>query len=157
MILAIDPGNKESGYCFLNKDYTPRIFDKVDNETLRDLLRFYLTTGMITEAVIEKVASYGMPVGETVFDTCIWIGRFTELLHTCDIPVEYVRRKEYVVDLCGSPKAKDSNVIQYLIDRFASDTPNHGKGTKSDPGWFYGFKKDVWQAYAIGVWYLDKS
>ncbi len=38
-------------------------------------------------------------------------------------------------------KAKDSNIIQALIDLFAKDTPNKGKGTKKEPGYFYGFKK----------------
>ena len=160
MILAIDPGNKQSGYAILDTDYKPVDFGKIDNTTLKSIIRQAVWSKRVDRVVIEMVASYGMPVGETVFDTCVWIGRFTELIAQCptqDAEITYVKRKEYIVDLIGSVKAKDSNVIQYLIDRFAKDTPNRGKGTKKSPGWFYGVSKDVWQAIAIGVWYLDKE
>lgn len=151
-VLAIDPGNKESGWCILH-DYRPIDFGKTNNEKLLYQLMFDYTK--FDKAVIEMVASYGMPVGETVFDTCRWIGRFEQVLTALNIPPDFVKRKEYVTELCGSSRAKDANVIQYLIDRFAKDTPNRGKGTKQAPGWFYGVSKDVWQAIGLGVYYTD--
>ena len=98
-----------------------------------------------------------MPVGETTFDTCIWIGRFYEAINSKypGVDIGFIYRKDEKMNLCGSMKAKDSNIIQALIDRFAPNTPNKGKGTKKEPGWFYGFKKDIWQAYAVGVTYYD--
>ena len=39
--------------------------------------------------------------------------------------------------------------------RFAHGQPNHGKGTKAQPGWFYGFHADIWQAYALAVYAAD--
>ena len=101
--------------------------------------------------VIEMIASYGMPVGKEVFDTCVWIGQFKEIATMKNKKVEYIYRKDEKMNLCNSMKAKDSNIRQALIDRFGV------VGTKKNPGWFYGFKKDIWQAYAVGVTYLDKE
>ena len=60
-----------------------------------------------------------------------------------------IYRKEEKINLCGSMKAKDSNIRQALLDRFGI------VGTKKEPGWFYGMKKDMWSAYAVGTTYLD--
>ena len=153
MILAIDPGNIQSGYCFMAEDYKPIIHGKADNK----LILTKIDSAEVRYAVIEMVASYGMPVGQTVFDTCVWIGRFTQELENNGIPVKYVKRKEYVAEFCGNTRANDANVRQYLVDRFAPYTPNHGKGVKKSPGWFYGVSKDAWSAIAIGTYFLDKE
>jgi hypothetical protein len=155
MILAIDPGCIESAYVVLNEnDLSVIESGKVENEKLL-LFITYLNT-QINHIVIEMVASYGMAVGREVFETVFWIGRFWEEAQKhkhCKILKLY--RKEEKMNLCGSMKAKDSNVIQALIDRFAYNVPNKGKGTKKSPGWFYGVSKDIWQAYAVGVTYHD--
>jgi hypothetical protein len=65
--------------------------------------------------------------------------------------VDFIYRAEEKMNLCYSMKAKDSNIRQALIDRFGE------VGTKNNPGFFYGFKKDIWAAFAVGVTYLDKK
>lgn len=95
------------------------------------------------------IASYGMPVGKEVFETCVWIGRFVELAKLQNTDVEYIYRKDEKMNICHNMKAKDSNIRQALIDRFGP------VGTKKNPGWFYGFKADIWSAYAVGITYLD--
>ena len=73
------------------------------------------------------VASYGMPVGKEVFETCVAIGQFKQKAMENDIPVEFIYRKDEKMNLCHSMKAKDSNIRQALIDRFGP------VGTKKNP------------------------
>jgi hypothetical protein len=156
VILAIDPGNIESGYVLVNKDtLEPLEIGKIENEKLMWQMKRGESKA-IKHVAIEKIASYGMPVGETTFDTCIWIGKF-ELVSELylDTTPKYIYRKDEKMNLCHTMKAKDSNIIQALVDRFASCQKNYGKGTKKKPGWFYGFSRDIWQAYAVAVTYHD--
>lgn len=159
MILAIDPGNIESGYVVLADDLGVIDLGKVQNEELIKIIKkCFQDWGELDleiNCAIEMIASYGMAVGQSVFETCIWIGRFTEICNSYGIEPKYIYRKDEKMNLCNSMKANDSNITQALIDRFAPYTPNKGKGTKKEPGWFYGFKKDIWQAYAVGVTYYD--
>lgn len=158
MILAIDPGNVQSAYVLMDDiTYKPIKFGILPNEGLLLEIEcdFYeWNSGNYLEpetVVIEMVASYGMAVGKTVFDTCVWIGRFTQEAYTHGCKIEYIYRQEEKMNLCHTMKAKDANIRQALIERFGV------VGTKKNPGWFYGFKNDIWAAYAVGVTYLDKQ
>lgn len=154
MILAIDPGNIESGWCLIGDHY--KIIDKGKDKN-ESIERLAIVAGQPDEIVIEMVASYGMAVGQTVFETCVWIGRFIEIGQQYG-EVSMIYRKDIKMNICGQTRAKDSNIRQALIDRFSYDRhkAKGGKGTKSDPGFFFGFKSDIWAAYALGVTYLDK-
>jgi len=160
-VLAIDPGTTESAYVLLNPELKPVAFAKMENEHLIDEAVSQMLvnmTGNVSEQVdvaIEMVASYGMPVGREVFETCVWIGRFWEQLSKFKNKT-YIYRKDEKMTICGSPKANDATIRQALVDRFAYGYSNHGKGTKKNPSVFYGFSKDCWQAMAVGVTYHDK-
>lgn len=155
MILAIDPGNIESGYVVLDENLRPMEIGKIENNDLLNKCGNGSFKGCKYIA-IEMIASNGMAVGKSVFETCFWIGRFYDrLLYELDIEPKFIYRAEEKINLCNSMRAKDSNIVQALIDRFAPNTSNRGKGSKKEPGWFYGFKKDIWQAYAVGVTYHD--
>ena len=104
------------------------------------------------------IASYGMSVGQDIFETCVWVGRFQQVCESFGcygLPCDLVYRRNVKLHLCHTSKAKDANITQALIDRFASGQPNRGKGTKADPGWFFGFKADIWAAYALAVYVSD--
>lgn len=150
-ILAIDPGNRQSAFVVLDGDtLQPLEFDKIDNFSLLDKLADMEPMHM----AIEMVASYGMPVGAEVFETCVWIGRFWQATSWM-VSKSYVFRREEKLAICHSPRANDATIRQALVDRFAPGVPNKGKGTQKDPGWFYGFRADIWQAYAVGVTWAD--
>lgn len=155
-ILAIDPGSSESAYVVIDSTTCrPMRFDKIDNRKLHDLL-YAAAFDDCDHTAVEMIASYGMSVGAEVFETCVWIGRFVELaLLRHRGPVNRIKRLPIKVHHCHSAKAKDANITQALVDRFAPGAPNRGKGTKADPGWFYGFAADVWQAYALAVYVAD--
>ncbi len=150
-ILAIDPGSMQSAYVVIDAaTCDPLDIGKIDNDLIREDLRSKAFGADVT--AIEMIASYGMAVGAEVFTTCVWIGRFAECAGD---NVALIGRQTVKLHHCHSSKAKDANVTQALIDRFASGQPNRGKGTKAAPGWFYGFHADIWQAYALAVYVAD--
>ena len=159
MILAIDPGNEQSTWVIIDEEtYKPLLFAKEANREVYEKVWRFANDGEKPKLVIEMVSHYGtgMPAGESVFDTCVWIGKFISQWEGVSEEEETVIKRQTIkAHLCGSTRAKDSNVIQALVDRFAKGQPNYGKGTKANPGWFYGFSADIWQAYALGVTYLD--
>lgn len=156
-ILAIDPGNMESGYVLVEHDgkEIQKVLDvgKVPNGEMYSV--FFSTYDHLA---IEMVAGMGMPVGQEVFDTCFWIGRFWEFatLYGVSHPPQKIFRREEKLYLCGRASAKDANIRQALVDRYAPGQPNYGKGTKKNPGFFYGFAADMWAAMAVATTYFDK-
>lgn len=150
-VLAIDPGNRQSAWCMIDGEtLKPLSFGKEENQVVLTAVQ-HLSYDSI---VIERVASYGMAVGRDVFETCEWVGRFTQAAR---VPPDYVYRQEEKLHLCGDSRAKDTNIRRALIDRFAQHDLKNGKGTKKNPDWFYGFSADVWAAYAVGITYIETS
>ena len=148
-VLALDPGDTQTGYCFIDTDtLRPLRFGKEDNQNVLLLVQMETYDLLVSE----RVASYGMAVGRNVFETCEWVGRYTQASHA---PVAYIYRQEEKLHICHDSRAKDSNIRRALIDRFAQHDLKNGRGTKKRPDWFYGFRKDVWAAYAAGITYIE--
>lgn len=148
-ILAIDPGYEKSA-CLI---YSPgRILgDPVIEPNERVMQHILCWRHACSHLAIEMVASYGMPVGREVFETCVWIGQFIERWKG---PYTKVYRKDVKMHLCHSMKAKDSNIHAALLDRFGPGKEN-AVGTKKAPGPLYGIKKDLWAALAVAVVWTD--
>jgi hypothetical protein len=147
-LLAIDPGNEESA-LLLYDDSGPVRWEKLPN----DIARQQIEGGqwIADQMAIEMVASYGMPVGATVFETCVSIGRFVELwegLHPGQ-EAQFIYRRTVKLHICGTARAKDANVRQALIDRYGGKEKAIGK--KATPGPLYGMSGDCWSALAVAV------
>jgi hypothetical protein len=147
-LLAIDPGPIISAYCCFDLAHgVPESFATVTNDEMLAVVE-----NRAGSMAIEMIASYGMPVGKEVFETCLWIGRFIERwLSTGRPEPTRITRHEVKLHLCHSARAKDSNIAQALKDRFGD------KGTKKTPGILYGIKGDEWAALAVAVTQADRS
>ncbi len=137
-IIAIDPGTTRSAYVIYGEGIKEvGIFDNWD---MAELLRVV----DVKRLAIEMIASMGMILGQTSYETCVWIGRFIQAFSGS---YSLVYRREVKREICGSPHAKDANIRQALIDKFGAP------GTKKEPGRTYGFRKDIWAALAVAVTY----
>ena len=153
-LLAIDPGNVQTAYCLMDENYRPLCKDKVENaDMLRYISENYLE---IDQIAVEMIASYGMPVGAEVFETCVMVGKIEQLAESLRIPVERVKRIEEKQFICFDSRAKDANIRRGLIERFAQHDMKNGTGTKKNPDWFYGFHSDIWAAFAVGFVFFTK-
>lgn len=142
MILAIDPGTTQSGWCEYNDRRVLR--SGVESNSIMLLHVKSLSITGVYSLAIEKIVGMGMVVGQEVFDTCIWIGRFQQAWRDPDA-VRLIPRRQVKLHVCGSPQAKDKNIRQALIDKLGP------VGTKANPGPLYGVTSHAWSALAIAV------
>jgi hypothetical protein len=132
-ILGIDPGNVQSAIVLYNTETKTIDMARIQkNEELAGALVYFQHTKI--KPYIEMIASYGMAVGKEVFNTCVWIGRFLQILEINE--PELIYRKDVKLTLCNSMRAKDTNIRQACIDILGKEK------TK-------GIKKDMWSALAI--------
>lgn len=148
-LIAIDPGSEQSAIVWISHNGIPKGFDKANNlsvlKAVHGIGRVTISTGW-THLAIEMIASYGMPVGKEVFDTCVWIGRFIEAWGG---PYTLVYRRDVKMFLCGNNTAKDGSIRQALIDRYGGKETAIGRKTSQGP--LYGISADVWSALAVAV------
>lgn len=167
--LACDPGCDFSAWVLFDGSRI-KILEarKESNETLLEYLRYRksINASSPDRLVCEMVKSYGMSVGDTVFQTCVMIGRILEA--SLQMDQRLVHRKEIVTHICGSARAKDGNVRQALIDRFGGEKelkkPVEEKRSKRTGlvlhegipgGVLCNLSGDMWSALAVAVYDHD--
>ena len=158
--IGIDPGPKTSGVVAIRECGVTECEAANDNQ---DLLNWLADLNHDVEwsydsiVLIEWIESYGMPVGAETFHTCRWVGRFQQAALDAGMAVELVPRKTVKMTLCGSMRAKDSNVRQALIDRYGGSR-GVAVGTKKKPGPLYGVSGHAWSALAVvEAWKMDNK
>ena len=148
-LIAIDPGTVKSGVCVFDGNKVTDAY-VVENEILvRQLALANRCMESQPTVVIEMIASYGMAVGKETFETCVWIGRFIQV---CD-DAHRMFRKEVKIHLCGTTRAKDTNIWQAIVDRFGGKESAVGK--KKTPGPLYGVTSHSRAALALGLCWID--
>lgn len=140
-ILAIDPGTYESGYVVWDGK-SIIAYGKVDNHKMLKIIAD--PPWDVDLLAVERVASYGQRVGQEVFDTCMWTGRFIQAADAELLAFKLIYRMTIKKYLIGSHTAKDADIRRRLLDVVGP------QGTKKAPGPTYGIKSDIWQALALG-------
>lgn len=138
-ILAIDPGTTQSGWVLLDGGQVVSSGVEPNDQVLQRI-----RVSVADRLAVEMIASYGMAVGREVFQTCVWVGRFQQAWRDPGA-VRLVFRQQVKLHLCQSPRAKDANIRQALIDRLGP------QGTKKAPGPTYGVSSHAWAALGVAV------
>ena len=145
-VVAIDPGPELSAWVLWDAKNIVNKHISNNQELINNPYLWDQKTCGADVLVIEKIMSYGMTVSASIFDTVFWTGRFCQAWGG---DFERVPRMDVKMHLCHNSRARDSNIRQALIDRFGPP------GTKRIPGLTYGLRKDLWQAFALAVTWID--
>lgn len=134
--VGIDPGPRESAYVVWDGT---RVMESADLPNGK-LAEYLDSADEYTTVACEWIESFGMAVGREVFETVFAIGTFSQYA-----VLRLVPRRDVKLHLCASPRAKDGNIRQALIDRFGA------VGTKKTPGPLLGIAGHRWAALAVAV------
>lgn len=156
-ILGIDPGTGQSGWVIYDSDNHSIIGSGIwDNEALLSAIPDFNFDVM----AIEMVASYGMPVGATTFETVFWVGRFAQLSESINRYVRrYYKKTDINPSICFNSNVKDAMIRRALLDMF----PKNGGGsepsvgTKKQPGALYGINSHMFPALAVALTHALKK
>jgi len=162
-ILAIDPGNIESGWVVFStgmRRVSGSNFDIIGSGKCKNVDLIYdigYEFPGYDILVMEEMVAYGK-CGREVTDTAFWAGR---LCQASTVDFRLVSRSK----VRGHFEARtDKDIIERLIERFCPELyAKFGSKELSRPKlinaareeYFKTFKEDVWQAFALGVCWYD--
>ncbi len=149
MILGIDPGQHQSGWCELDRvkgKYVVLGSGVIANSEL--LYNLALRDARSCTLALEVFEARGMPIGEDSIETILFTGR---VMQVWTGELRRVRRSKIKLHLCGTSRAKDPNVRRVLIDKIGVP------GTRKNPGPTFGVTSHAWAALACAVTALETS
>lgn len=156
LILAIDPGPERSAVVIWDVE-AQRVVeggDQESNEGIAERLRNRPPEGCGV-LVIERPVIMGKNATAALLETSRWAGVFEGSWPGIVARLTYHKVR---CQLARSGNAKESEVKQALISRFApAGYGPQGKGTKANPGPFYGVVGHMWSAVAVAVAWWDLS
>lgn len=119
--IGIDPGTHYSAIAARQHHRTPVHSWYARNEDILAALQAGVAYKWVA---IEMVAMMGMRVGQEVFETVLWTGRFESAI----VPTSgamLITRNVVKMAMCGSSRAKPGNIIQAVRDHYWSHNGNH--------------------------------
>jgi len=152
-ILALDPGSEQTGWVLFDGERVRESGVKSNAEMLEHVQKPWLPWPHPSdrpELAIEMMKARGMPTSNDEFRTLVWIGRFQQAWHDPEA-VRLVYRQDVKLHVCGSMKAKDSNIRAALIDLVGP------QGTKKAPGPTHGVSSHAWAALGVAVTALSQK
>ncbi len=141
-IIAIDPGSKSSAWVSMDGARITTC-DICDNA---ELMRIITRVGGCDRVAIEKVQSYGKPVGEDVFETVFWTGRFVQAFYGTSERIPRMAVKMY---LCHNQKANDKDIRNSILRMYGGEEA--AIGCSEFPGPLFPIVTHLWAALGVGL------
>jgi len=171
VILGIDPGPTRTAWVLIHGvgDSVKLLdCDWCENHNAKFQMQRVAPGSSSVKVFCEDIQSYGLAVGESVFMTARWVGRFWEMFEG-EAPFTRITEPKVKLHLCGVMRAKDTHVRRATLDRFeqsgGGSTPEIG--TKGNPGPLFQFKEvsaarkqecgksameHLWSALAVAIY-----
>lgn len=170
LIAGIDPGPEASALVVLNTaTWRVDLARYLPNERMLDAIcpdvRLevdWRDHGFVAFCGLEWLMTYRKVVGQSVFQTCRWVGRFEERWIDRGTEPRLISNVEIRQNLCHvHDRAGAGEIRAALIDRFGG--PDRAVGVKKAPGPLYalrlgpkGCARHLWSALGVAVTLADR-
>lgn len=132
MILALDPGTTKTAWAvYAENQGVLMSYGEECNTKIHNVLLRHTGPGERRILGIERIASYGMPIGNETLQTCEWVGRYIELGLKLGMVPWPVYRKPVVAWLTGTARGNDAAVNRALKERYGTQLARVGSDIRS--------------------------